>query len=75
MDFLIGKYGIIYADPPWKYRVWAERASRTADSHYPVMDNADIGALPVANIAADDCALFLWATPPCLEEALEVMGA
>ena len=35
----------------------------------------DIKALPVDELAAKDCALFLWITFPCLCEALEVLAA
>ena len=35
----------------------------------------DIKALPVGELAAKDCALFLWITFPCLCEALEVLTA
>ena len=35
----------------------------------------DICALPVADIAADDCALFMWATFPNLREAFDVIDA
>lgn len=35
----------------------------------------EIKALPVADLAADDCALFLWITMPMLCEAWEVMRA
>ena len=39
------------------------------------MNLADIKALPVGDIAAKDCALFLWTVMPQLPEALEVMAA
>lgn len=39
------------------------------------MSIGDIKALPVADIAAEDCALFLWATFPMLPEALETIRA
>ena len=39
------------------------------------MKLADICVLPVADIAAEDCALFLWATYPNLPEAFEVIKA
>ena len=39
------------------------------------MKLSDICALPVADIAAGDCALFLWATYPNLQEAFEVIKA
>ena len=35
----------------------------------------DIEALPVAEWAAPDCALFLWAIDPMLPQASDVMAA
>ena len=46
-----------------------------AKNHYPTMTIEDIKALPVSDLAADDCALFLWITMPMLCEAWEVMEA
>ena len=40
-----------------------------------VLSIEDIKALPVGELAAKDCALFLWITFPCLCEALEVLTA
>lgn len=68
------KYGIIYADPPWTYRVYSSKGSgRSAASHYPVMDLQEIMALPVGSLADKDCALFLWVTFPNLQESFEVI--
>ena len=70
------KYSIILADPPWEYRVWSKKgAGRSAESHYPTMKLADICALPVADIADKDCALFLWVTFPLLPDAFKVIEA
>lgn len=77
-------YQIIYADPPWRFKNWSANelairgekwARRHGRSPYPVMDLADICALPVADLTAKDCILFLWATYPKLPEALQVMAA
>ena len=57
------KYGVIYADPPWRYQM--SRGSGIEE----------ICALPIADIAAKDCVLFLWATFPQLKEALQVIDA
>ena len=46
-----------------------------AENHYPTMKISDICALPVAELAAPDSALFLWATFPMLPEALRVIEA
>lgn len=70
------KYQIIYADPPWTYRTWtAKGGHKSASAHYDTMSLEDICILPVANIADDNCVLFLWATFPNLPEALEVIKA
>jgi len=67
------KFNIIYADPPWRYRRSA--GDGVAENHYPTMDIEKICALPVAELAAKDSVLFLWATFPMLPEALRVINA
>jgi N6-adenosine-specific RNA methylase IME4 len=70
---LSGRYGVIYADPPWRFEPYSRETGmdRAADNHYPTMTLDDIRSLPVP--AADDAVLFLWATSPMLPEAIEVM--
>lgn len=63
------RYGVIYADPPWDY--WAG-GNRNARRYYQVTDTASLCALPIAELTAPDCALFMWATWPCLVDALKV---
>ena len=46
---------------------------RSAENHYHTMNIDDIRSLPVADIADDDCVLFLWITFPCLKEGISVM--
>ena len=70
------KYSIIYADPPWKYKVYSPKGlGRSAESHYPTMDTEAICSLPVQELAEKDCALFLWVTLPCLLDGLSVLKA
>ena len=70
------KYSIILADPAWAYRVWSKKGlGRSAENHYPTMQIDDICALPVADIAAKDSALFIWATFPQLQDAFTVIKA
>jgi hypothetical protein len=58
-----GQYGVIYADPPWYFRVRSPKGEgRSATQHYSCMGLDDICALPEQSIAAPDCALFLWIT-------------
>jgi N6-adenosine-specific RNA methylase IME4 len=64
------------ADCPWQFATWsAAGRGKSADSHYDCMSLADIKALPVGQLAAKDCALFMWATWPLLPRAHEVMAA
>jgi N6-adenosine-specific RNA methylase IME4 len=71
------KYGVILADPEWKFDVWGEESGRlrTPENHYPTSETDDILTRPVGDIAADDCVLFLWATAPKLLDALKVVDA
>ena len=64
---------MIYADPPWRY--YAKRVQGAAEHHYPTMSINELCALPVADLAAPDSALFLWATFPQLPEALRLIHA
>lgn len=68
-----GRYGIVYADPPWHCGM--ERGSGVAGDHHPAMSVEEICALPVADLAAGDSALFLWAAFPQLDEAFRVIDA
>ena len=68
------KYQIIYADPPWSYRNMGN-IQATANSHYNTMKQDDIENLPIDKIAAENCILFLWATFPKIQEALNTIKA
>jgi len=74
MDVPKGKFGVIYADPPWRYE-FAKAQSRQIENHYPTMTLDEICALPVQDFASPDCVLFLWATSPKLADAFTVLGA
>ena len=69
----IEKYPIIYADPPWRYS--AKKVQGAVENHYPTMSIEELCALPVAELAAKDSALFMWATFPQLPEALRLIRA
>ena len=78
-----GKYGAILADPPWSFKSWSDKGKNRApdamvrqkglaERHYRTLSLADIRALPVAEIAAKDSVLFLWAVDCMVPEALAV---
>ena len=71
-----GPFSVVYADPPWHYRCFTKAGeARSASQHYQTMSLADIKALPVADVAAKDCHLFMWVTGPNLRQAFEVIDA
>jgi N6-adenosine-specific RNA methylase IME4 len=70
------KYGVILADPPWAFRLFSDKGERKLpQAHYDCMSLADIKALPVGHLAAQDCALVMWATAPMLDVQIEVLRA
>lgn len=69
-------YGVVLAGPPWRFQTYSSKGwNRSNVRHYPILETADIVALPVKPLAADDCCLFLWTSDPLLPEALEVIRA
>jgi N6-adenosine-specific RNA methylase IME4 len=62
------KFGVLLVDPPWNY-------DDQDDSHYGRIDAGDLAAFPVGDLAADDCALFLWTTLPQLFKTDELATA
>ena len=67
------KYDLILADCPWSYR--DKNPQGSAEAHYKTMNTLDIMDLPVVDIAKPDSVLFMWATFPCMKDALDVMHA
>lgn len=81
-----GHFGAIYADPPWAFEAWYSGGWRNRPdgsryysspspraARYDTMAVEDIAALPVAELAAEDCTCFLWDCWPMLRQALQVM--
>lgn len=71
------RYGVIVADPEWQFEPYSRDTGmdRAADNHYPTSATDIIAERDVPRIAADDCVLFLWATVPMLEDAIDVLKA
>jgi len=68
------KYEIIYADPPWSYKDKMAGHSFSLDHEYKTQSKQWIASLPVRDIAADTCCLFLWVTNPLLDEGIKVVA-
>jgi N6-adenosine-specific RNA methylase IME4 len=75
------KYQIIYADPPWSYRQKqinfqsydnGKKYKNDVTEHYDTMTNEEIKKMDIEDLSDTDCLLFLWATSPNLDLAIEV---
>jgi N6-adenosine-specific RNA methylase IME4 len=68
------RYGVIYADPPWKFLNWSKKGEgRNASAQYDCMKFEDLAKLRVADCAERDCVLFLWVTDPLLLKGIELI--
>jgi N6-adenosine-specific RNA methylase IME4 len=70
------KAGAILADPAWQFIARSEKGEgRSASQHYDVQALDAIKALPIGQLAADDCVLFMWMLDWCPHWAFEVIKA
>ncbi len=72
------RFQIIYADPPWDYKGQLQHAGAGSKDtggamrHYPTVKLDQLCKLDVESIADTDSLLFLWATSPHLDQAIEL---
>ena len=80
-EISLGRFPLIYADPPWLFRTWSESGGgRSPGQHYPTLSDQEIidfqiQGKPVSEVAHDDAMLFLWCTSSNIPLALKVMEA
>lgn len=70
------KYNIIYADPPWKYKNSPSEKGTSrgfAKNYYDLMSIEELKKLNIEKLADNNAVLFLWATFPMINEALETI--
>jgi N6-adenosine-specific RNA methylase IME4 len=72
-----GGFGVIYADPPWQFKsLWGTATGPgNRNATYNTMDIDDICALPVRDLAADNCVLFMWSIWILMPRAFDVIKA
>jgi N6-adenosine-specific RNA methylase IME4 len=76
LSLLGRRFPVLYADPPWRQVTYSDGGLLKApEMHYPTMSVEDICAQPVADIAAENAVLFMWALKNMLPEALQVLAA
>lgn len=69
-------FDIILADPPWRFSSnSAAKPGKNPFRHYDCMSLADINALPVDDLAADNSLLIMWTTAPFAALSLKTVEA
>lgn len=69
------KFGAILCDPPWAFKTWGGSnvtPHRTAKDHYSTETVRQLAQIPVADVAAKDCALFMWVISSHIPQAIEL---
>lgn len=65
------RFPLIYWDPPTEYE--AGDSDRSTENHYPTMTEEEIAALPIADLAADDCVMLVWSTVAWLRKTIRLI--
>ena len=69
-------FGAILADPPWPFKTWSPKGQgRSGEAHYVTLSQADLEALPVGELAADDAVLFMWIVQTQIPQAVRLFEA
>lgn len=68
----MGKYRTLMIDPPWDL---GEGDRFSPSLHYDVMSLEEIRNLPIAQLAADDCHLYLWTVQSVLRDSIDILDA
>jgi len=70
----VGKFSVIYADPPWTY-YGDPNKDQACGKHYACMTDEELASLPVRELCMDRAVVFLWATCPRLDAAIRLLKA
>jgi N6-adenosine-specific RNA methylase IME4 len=78
--FGLGKFGTIVADPPWAFTFSTRKSEAgnngwrgSTDRHYANLSMRQLRDLPIPDVAADDCVLWLWAVNAMLDDACNLL--
>ena len=72
------RFSVLYMDPPWDYKGQLQHNGKGrpdtggALRHYSTVTLKDLKNLPVRDIAEDNSLLFMWATSPHMDQAIEL---
>lgn len=72
------KFKCIYLDPPWSFKTYSKPEegavpSRVENQHYKTLNIEEIKKLPLYDLAAKDCWIFLWSIDSFHPEAMNLL--
>jgi N6-adenosine-specific RNA methylase IME4 len=68
------RYDVLLIDPPWQ--MWGDpNKDAAAGKHYQLMTDTDVNNLSLKKILKKDAYVFVWATTPRLNAAIEAIKA
>lgn len=73
--FPANHFQCILSDPPWAFKTWSGKTGtphRTANDHYVTTVTSQLCDIPVDQVAAKDCALFMWVVDSHIDEAIDL---
>lgn len=68
------RYACLLADPPWAFLTYSGNKvpQRATTQHYDTMTEAELSALPVADLVADDAWMQMWVLGTHIDQALRI---
>ena len=68
------RYACFLADPPWAFLTYSGNKvpQRAKTQHYDTMTEAEMSALPVADLVADDAWMQMWVLGTHIDQALRI---
>jgi N6-adenosine-specific RNA methylase IME4 len=68
------RYGVIYIDVPRKFQTWSDETGAEKAPGYPTQTFDYLANLPIRDLAAEDCALFMWSWASSLLDEIDLMA-
>jgi N6-adenosine-specific RNA methylase IME4 len=72
-----GQFGVLYADPPWQYKMYSDKGyEKSPDVHYDCMMAEQMEAMrdQIIFATSPNAVCFMWAVWPMLDTAMKLMA-
>lgn len=71
------RFACLLADPPWAFLTYSGNRvpQRAKEQHYDTMTEAELSALPVTDVVADDAWMQMWVLDTHVDQALRIGAA